>query len=291
MTTKSVNPDLQSYARSYALAFEGIYRLYGELALNAFSRAQVIVIGLGGVGSWVVETLARTGIGSIILVDGDDICTSNINRQLIATFDTIGEQKSEALNDRIESINDKAKVIIYDEYLTPDNMSEIIRPHTYTNACFAEGEIEIEPEHLYVIDAIDNAELKAALINYCRRNKYRLVVCGGAGGKVDPAKIRLADMTETTQDPLIANVRNRLRREYGYKERFKDKKFVVPTVYSVEQMKLPPNKKACDLKSLNCNNGYGSATAVTATFANFAASHVLNQIIKDAERTHAKAEK
>ncbi|RIY34023.1 tRNA threonylcarbamoyladenosine dehydratase [Psittacicella gerlachiana] len=264
----------------YWRSFKGIASLYGINALGTFAQSQVIIIGVGGVGSWAVESLARSGIGSLVLVDADDICISNINRQLPALHSTKGDDKTEVLAQRCKDINPNLDVKIIDKFLAFENMAEIICPHPFT-AQGLTAEPQIQQPNVYVIDAIDNAEVKANLINFCRRNKYKLVVCGAAGGKYDPSKISLADLTQTSQDPLIANVRNRLRREFGYRDRFKDKKFNVPTVYSSEQMSLPEDKQACDLQSLNCNNGYGSATVVTATFANFAVAKILELIKKN----------
>ncbi|RIY33449.1 hypothetical protein CKF54_02815 [Psittacicella hinzii] len=268
----------QDFNPSYWRIFKGIASLYGTNALANFAQAQVIVVGAGGVGSWAIEALARSGVGSLILVDSDDICLSNINRQLPAMHSTAGEDKIDIMGDRCLDINPLISLIKIDRFLAPENLREIIKPQKFTSKIFAQ-EQEITPK-LYVIDAIDDANVKASLVNYCRQNKIKLVVCGAAGGKFDPTKIRLTDLTETTQDPLIANVRNRLRREYGYRERFKDKKFNVPTVFSLEQMSLPTDSKTCDIQKLNCNNGYGSATAVTATFANFAVARILDYIKK-----------
>lgn len=259
-------------------SFKGTSNLYGMQALEQFAKSQVIVVGVGGVGSWAVESLARTGIGSIVLVDADDICLSNINRQLPALITTKGDPKTEVLEQRCKEINPTIDIQVIEQFLGPHNLQEIIKYHDFTLSNFQVT--EQSNKQVYVIDAIDNASVKAALANFCRRNKYKLVVCGAAGGKKDLSKIRLADITETTQDPLLANVRNKLRREFDYRQRYGKKKFNLPAVYSIEQMTLPKNQQACDLKNLNCNNGYGSGVTVTATFANFAVSKILDFIAK-----------
>ncbi|RIY31268.1 hypothetical protein CJP74_07740 [Psittacicella melopsittaci] len=277
MTSTNPKYSEQSFDPLFWRSFKGIASLYGIDNLAKFAQTQVIVIGVGGVGSWAVESLARSGIGSLVLVDADDICVSNINRQLPALNSTKGEEKTEVLAQRCQDINPLIDVQVIDRFLAKENLAELIKPHAFTPKAVLEGTAN---PNVYVIDAIDDANVKAALVNYCRRNKYKLVVCGAAGGKFDPTKVALADMTQTHHDPLIANVRNRLRREYGYKERFKEKKFNVPTVYSQEQMTLPANLQACDLQNLNCNNGYGSATVVTASFANFAVAKILEFVQK-----------
>lgn len=228
------------------------------------------------------------------MIDPDDLCYTNINRQLPAMLDTVGEMKTEVLAQRIKNINPCCQVVKYEEYLTTDNMSKLITfPEQFINTINTsmlseQGKQELTQflncqQTLYIIDAIDNGLVKTHLVNFARRNKHKLVVCGGAGGKFDVSKIKIADMTEVTQDSLISNVRNYLRRDFGYKERFKDKKFKLPTVYSTEQMKLPAGAQSCELKALNCQNGYGSSTVVTATFANFAVAQILKMITNAGE--------
>lgn len=150
--------------RRPASAFCGTARLYGENALQLFAGAHVCVVGIGGVGSWAAEALARTGIGSITLIDMDDVCVTNTNRQIHALRDTVGQAKSEVMAERIRQINPECRVNVVDDFVTPDNVAE------YMNAGFS-----------YVIDAIDSVRPKAALIAYCRRNKIPLVTTGGAG--------------------------------------------------------------------------------------------------------------
>lgn len=245
-----------------------------------------MVIGVGGVGSWAVESLARSGIGRIIMIDPDDLCVTNINRQLPATLDTIGDMKASVLEQRIKAINPYCEVISYFEYLSKENLPELIKmpedfsmPNQSMLCVTEESKFPQVKPHLYVIDAIDNSGVKAALINHCRIHKHKLVVCGGAGGKFDIIQVKIGDLTEVIQDPLISVIRNQLRSKYGYRERFGDKKFKVPTVYSTEQMKLPEGAQACDLQALNCTNGYGSATVITATFANFAVAELLKMMM------------
>ncbi|WP_287817848.1 tRNA threonylcarbamoyladenosine dehydratase, partial [Idiomarina sp.] len=144
--------------------FGGVSRVYGQQALNHFQQLHIVVAGLGGVGSWAVEALARTGIGKLTLIDLDDVCTTNINRQLPATDDTIGQLKTEVLAQRVKSINPNCEVKVIDDFLLPENFEEYL---TGADA---------------VLDAIDSVNTKAALVAWCKRRKLRLVVCGGAGG-------------------------------------------------------------------------------------------------------------
>ena len=154
--------------------FGGTARLYGENALQLFAQSHVCVVGIGGVGSWAAEALARTGIGAITLIDMDDVCVTNTNRQIHALRDNVGLAKAEVMAERIRQINPECRVNVVDDFVTPDNVAE------YMNAGFS-----------YVIDAIDSVRPKAALIAYCRRNKIPLVTTGGAGGQIDPTQIQV----------------------------------------------------------------------------------------------------
>lgn len=146
--------------------FGGTARLYGEKALQRFAEAHICVVGIGGVGSWAAEALARTGIGAITLIDMDDVCVTNTNRQIHALRDNVGLAKAEVMAERIRQINPECRVTVIDDFITPDNVAG------YMNAGFT-----------YVIDAIDSVRPKAALIAYCRRYKVPLVTTGGAGGR------------------------------------------------------------------------------------------------------------
>lgn len=279
----------ESFNPKYWNCFKGLANLYGIDNLYKFATSQVIVIGLGGVGSWAVESLARTGIGSIVLIDGDDVSASNTNRQLVALSSTVGDEKTAVLEARCKDINPLLDVQSFSYFLDDENISELIKAHPFipqalnTQNLASQENTQAVNSHtktVYVIDCIDATDLKAQVINYCRRHKIKLVVCGGAGGKMDVSKILLSDLTQTTQDPLLKNVRNKLRRNYGYRERFGDKKFGVPCVSSTEQLTYPKHLAACDLKSLNCSTGYGSTQIVTATFAHYAVQKILDYICK-----------
>jgi len=175
--------------------FGGIARLYGAQGLARFRQAHVCVVGVGGVGSWIVEALARSAIGAITMIDLDNLAESNVNRQIHALTDTLGKAKVTALHERIVQINPFCRVTEVEDFLTPDNVAEMIPV----------GQFD------YVIDAIDNVRAKVALIAYCREHKIPMITSGGAGGQIDPTKIEIRDLCRTEQEPLLAKVRKRLR--------------------------------------------------------------------------------
>jgi tRNA A37 threonylcarbamoyladenosine dehydratase len=257
--------------------FAGVARLYGEPGLRAFEKAHVLVAGLGGVGSWAVEALARSGIGELTLVDFDHIAVSNINRQLHAIEDNFGKSKSEAMAERVRQINPSIKLSVIDEFLTPDNLDEHLRKNA-------------ENPYFVVLDATDDVKMKIALAAYCeardeigraratqqqgdkKSTTIALVICGGAGGKLDPSRIKAADLAKTTQDPVLSKIRHALRKEYGFSSDPK-KKLGITAIYSDEP------RQGVASGGLSCA-GYGSAVTVTATFGFVAAAEVLKLLQK-----------
>jgi len=250
--------------------FGGVSRVYGQQALNHFQQLHIVVAGLGGVGSWAVEALARTGIGKLTLIDLDDVCTTNINRQLPATDDTIGQLKTEVLAQRVKSINPNCEVKVIDDFLLPENFEEYL---TGADA---------------VLDAIDSVNTKAALVAWCKRRKLRLVVCGGAGGQIDPGMIRVGDLAKAKQDPLLAKVRSQLRRDYGFSKNPK-RKWGVDCVYSEEQLRYPVisgelegevtlQKPGSGSMRMDCSSGFGAAMVVTCSFAMQATATLLKRM-------------
>ncbi|MDU4313674.1 MAG: tRNA cyclic N6-threonylcarbamoyladenosine(37) synthase TcdA [Klebsiella michiganensis] len=234
--------------------FGGTARLYGEKALQCFADAHVCVVGIGGVGSWAAEALARTGIGAITLIDMDDVCVTNTNRQIHALGGNVGLAKAEVMAERIRLINPECRVTVVDDFVTPENVAE------YLGVGFS-----------YVIDAIDSVRPKAALIAYCRRHKVPLVTTGGAGGQIDPTQIQVADLAKTIQDPLAAKL-------------FSTEALVYPQADgSVCAMK----STAEGPKRMDCASGFGAATMVTATFGFVAVSHALKKMLAKAERLTA----
>ncbi|MFN3785362.1 MAG: ThiF family adenylyltransferase [Thiothrix sp.] len=234
-------------------------RIYGEAAFARFTTAHVCVIGVGGVGSWAVEALARSGIGTLTLIDLDNVAESNINRQLPALSSTLGRAKVDVLKERCLDINPNCQVHSVEDYVEQTNLSSLIRQ-----------------EFDYVLDCTDNFRVKAALAAHCRRHKIRLIMLGGAGGQQDPTKIRLSDLSRTLQDRLLARVRKELRQHYGFSQNPK-RRFNIPAVWSEEAVILPDNAPACDL---SCAGGIGSVMTVTASFALIAVSHVLKKLAR-----------
>jgi tRNA A37 threonylcarbamoyladenosine dehydratase len=248
--------------------FGGIARLYGAAALQRFRAAHVCVIGVGGVGSWVVEALARSAIGRLTLIDLDNVSESNINRQIQALGNTIGQAKITALAERIAQINPFCQVTLIEDFIAPDNLEQMIGVRRYD----------------YVVDAIDSAKAKAALIAYCRDNSIPLITIGGAGGQLDPTRIEVRDLSRTEQEPLLKRVRKLLRLNYGFPRGAKNK-FNVDAVFSMEPLKFPDDEAACSLDAderdgvtgLNCA-GFGSSMVVTASFGMVAAAHLLRKL-------------
>src|SRR5450830_2119083 len=248
--------------------FGGIARLYGAQGLARFRAAHICIVGVGGVGSWIVEALARSAVGKITMIDLDNLAESNVNRQIHALTDTLGKAKVTALHERIMQINPYCEVTEVEDFLTPDNVGEMIGVGRFD----------------YVIDAIDNVRAKVALIAYCRENKVPLLTSGGAGGQIDPTKIEVRDLCRTEQEPLLAKVRKRLRSEHGFPRGTKNK-FGIDAVFSTEPLRQPDTgeDEACEVDGqagvtgLNCA-GFGSAMVVTASFGLVAAAHVLRRL-------------
>ena len=247
--------------------FGGVGRLYGQAALARFRAAHVCVIGVGGVGSWIVEALARSALGKLTLIDLDNVAESNINRQIQALSGTIGQAKIVALAERIAQINPFCQVRQVEDFIAPDNLDQMIGGAGYD----------------YVVDAIDSVKSKAALIAYCRDHALPVIVIGSAGGQTDATRIEVRDLSKTEQEPLLKMVRKRLRSEYGFPRSIKTK-FQVDAVFSMEPLSMPETEASCDIDGvtgLNCA-GYGSSVVVTATFGMIAAGHVLNKLAAQA---------
>jgi tRNA threonylcarbamoyladenosine dehydratase len=251
-----------------ARRFGGVARLYGEAALARLSAAHVCVIGIGGVGTWAAEALARSAVGRITLIDLDHVAESNTNRQIHALEGEFGRAKVTAMAARILAINPRCQVTEIEDFVSAENVATLLP------SCDA------------VLDAIDNVRAKAALIAHCKRSGVLVVTTGGAGGRRDPTRIQVADLSRTIQDALASKVRARLRKEYGFSREAK-KKFGVDCVFSVEPVARPVSPgPACDLderdigpQGLNCA-GYGSSVTVTACFGMAAAARVLDGILK-----------
>ena len=260
-----------------ARRFGGINRLYGAEALDRLAISHAIVIGIGGVGSWAAEALARSGIGRLTLVDLDHVAESNFNRQLQALDSTKGQAKVEAMAARIAQINPQCQVQCVDDFLTPENVGDIIGTDPAT----------------LVLDAMDQVAAKVALIAWCKRHKQIVVTCGAAGGKLRGEFVQVADLSETTQDPLLAKVRTSLRRDHRFpagqlksssvaKSASKKTRFGIQAVYSTEPVKRSePEGDSCAPfdptagAPLACA-GYGSLVTVTAVFGMVAAGVLID---------------
>ena len=255
----------------YLQRFAGIGRLYGAEQLEHLRTMHVAVIGLGGVGSWAVEALARSGIGRITLIDYDTVATSNMNRQLAALDSTLGEKKHAVLAQRVNDINPDCAVTCIDDFINMDNLRDYLDP--------ARG-------YSYVIDAIDSIKFKAAMIYSCKRSKIPIITTGAAGGLTDPTKVEIRDLNKTEYDPLAAKVRAKLRADYNWTSNPK-RYFGIECVFSKEQHRYPKEDGSIGLEKpgihgvhLDCSMGYGAATHVTASFGFVAAGRVIDKHLK-----------
>ena len=244
----------------YDRRFAGVAKIYSEDTFSHYEKSHVMVIGIGGVGSWAVEALARTGVGELTLIDMDVVAASNINRQLPAMSSTLGMDKIEVMAERCRSINPRIKINLIDDYLTAENVKELL----------------VEAPDL-ILDCIDDVKAKLALMLHCRFNKIPLIVSGGAGGKLDPLKIRVADLSKTEQDPMLAKLRTQLRSK-GICKKPKEK-FGITCVYSIDNPFS--SAEVCASAGLRCG-GYGSAVVVTSSFAMIAVAEGLKKL--DAKR-------
>lgn len=263
-----------------ARRFGGVARLYGADALAAFERARVAVIGIGGVGSWAAEALARSAVGELTLIDLDNVAESNTNRQIHALDGNYGKPKVDAMAERIALIDPACRVVKIEDFVEPDNLDALLG-----------GGFD------YIVDAIDSVRTKVALIAWCVGRAQPLVTVGGAGGQLDPTRIRIDDLAQTIQDPLLSKVRAQLRKQHGF-PRGPKARFKVSAVYSDEPL-IYPEVAVCDVDDvamhtatdaqapgptgLNCA-GFGSSVCVTASFGFAAAAHALRALAARAGR-------
>ena len=250
--------------------FGGLGRLYGRAALERLARAHVAVVGVGGVGSWTVEALARSGVGRLTLIDMDDVCITNTNRQLPAVEGEIGRPKVEVLAERVRLIYPGCAVEAVSEFFLESSADRLSKP---------DGQ-----PYDWVVDAVDRMSIKALLIHKaCERNISVLTV-GGAGGRRDPTQVRCGDLGSAGGDVLLKQVRRDLRRRHGW-ERGAGKDFGVPAVYSAEPQVFPQSDgtvcatpEAGENLRMDCASGYGAACFVTGAFGFAAAGEVVQRI-------------
>ena len=232
--------------------FGGVSRLYGSELRERFRQATVVVAGLGGVGSWAAEALARTGIGHLVLIDLDHVAESNTNRQLHALEGEYGKAKVQAMSERMRQINPEITLTSHDAFLEPGNLDALI------------------PANAFVLDATDSVQTKIALAVWARKDDRALVMCGAAGGKSDPTSVRCDDLSKTEQDALLAKVRQGLRQDHGFSRNLK-RKIGIRAIYSHEP------RAGASSGGLACS-GYGSTVMVTAACGLAAAAEILNLI-------------
>jgi tRNA A37 threonylcarbamoyladenosine dehydratase len=260
---------MEEIENDYFARFGGIGRLFGRKGQEKIKTAQILIIGIGGVGSWVAEALARTGIGHLTLVDLDDVCVTNINRQVHAVSTTVGQFKVDVMKKRIEDIHPSCKVETKQCFFNPKNLTDIF-----------------DRQYDFVVDACDDFTNKCHLIDHCRKNNLPLVVMGGAGGKIDPQQIKVTDMAISSNDRLLARLRKKLRQDFSFPSETEGD-FGVWAVWSHERAVYPtPDgcltyKPPGMAKNMDCEEGFGSASFVTGAFAFAATSLVLRQITKD----------
>jgi len=246
--------------------FGGVARLHGNDGIQKLQNSHVCVIGIGGVGSWVAEALARSGVGKMTLIDADDICVTNINRQIHALTETIGQEKVSVMAQRIKSINPDCQVNQETTFFLESTAEKLLKP-----------------KYDFVVDAIDSIKHKCLLISLCKEKGINLVTLGGAGGKTEIKDIQLCDLGLTYGDRLLSKVRATLRKNYHF-PKYKNKKFKVMSVFSPEAVKLPwcdlPEGEERTSLKLDCNNGFGTDVNVISVFGITAAHYVINQILK-----------
>ena len=278
--------------QAYHDRFSGVESVYNSDALARFARAHVCVIGIGGVGAWSAEALARSGVGTLTLIDLDEICVTNINRQLHALTSTIGRSKVATLRARLLDINPELIVHGVERFYTEKSELELL------------GSPADPPRFDVVIDAIDHTTRKSALARACLARALPLVICGAAGGRRDPTRVRVADLSLSTHDALLRNVKRSLRR--AAPERFGDGLWGITSVFSVEDTRAPSLSAApCSIESATesathittesatesairrrpraCETSYGSLTFVTGTFGFVAAGATLELLLSASE--------
>lgn len=253
----------------YQRRFKGTQTLYGNSAFAAFATAHVYVIGIGGVGSWVAEALARTAVGTVTLIDMDVLVASNVNRQLPALDSNFGQSKIAAMGQRMYEINPIIKVNLIDDFLTIDNVARLLPDQNTAKQAALQG------QGIIILDCVDDMSAKLAIALHCRFNKLKLICAGGAGGKTDPLQITVSDLKECYQDPLLARLRYKLRFEKGINKALKEK-FSIKCVYSTQP---PQVNKARQGGGLHCG-GYGSAVTVTSVVAMIMVSEALDMVTK-----------
>lgn len=277
METENINPNSKIIEDNYMLhrRFDRMGRLVGDDQMKQLFKSHVMVIGLGGVGSWAAESLARSGIGRITLIDFDEICITNANRQLHALQGLVGQKKANVMAERLKKINPQAKIESVPLFYNKESSEQILN---------------LQPD--CILDAIDNLTAKTHLLNECRRRRIKVITSGGASGKMDPTRIKIIDLAQTNIDPLSHSVRKILRQEYAFP---KEKFFDIPCVFS-DEIPIQPIELKYDMGQgfkCVCPQGeidphgcmhrsviYGTASFVTGAFGLAMASWVVRNIVQ-----------
>ena len=252
--------------------FEGVERLYGRGTIERLMNAHVCVIGIGGVGSWAVEALARSGVGRLTLIDADEVCLSNTNRQLHALDGQWGKPKVGVMAERAHAINPRIRLEAIERFLTTTTLDELL-----------------DRGYDVVLDACDAFRVKLEAIAWCRRRKLPMVTVGSAGGRTDPTQVRVRDLSRTEHDAMFSLIRKKLRQDFNF-PRNPDRYFGVSAVYSLQNVQYPqPDGSVCGLRpqlgkdealKLDCGAGLGAATHVTGAFAFAAVGKVLEKLLE-----------
>lgn len=254
----------------YEERFSGVARLVGRAGLERLRTAHVCVVGVGGVGSWAVEGLARSGVGALTLIDLDDVCVTNTNRQLPALASTLGRPKVEVLAQRVREINPECQVSARQAFFTENSAEELL-----------DGPFD------FVVDAIDRVGNKARLIGEAHRRGWPVLTAGGAGGRTDPTQIRTGDLGDAWGDEMLRQVRKKLRRDHGFAHGTQKGKmhFGIRCVWSSEPQVFPWKDGTCSREpepgsdfALDCDSGFGTGVFVTGAFGLAAAGEVVRAI-------------
>ena len=242
-------------------SFKGLEHFFGKDGLQKLNDSHVLVIGIGGVGSWACESLARSGVGSITMVDMDDICVSNINRQIHANINSVGKEKVFEMKTRLESINPNAQIEARFEFFTPQTMEKIF---------------ELNPS--FIIDAMDSVPNKCLLVDQCKKRDIPVITTGAAGQRVDPTLIHICDLNRTVNDKLCKRMKRILKKDYGY-FRLHKSPYHIPCVSSKE---IVGNEVLVESENdvVNCRTTLGSVSYVTGTMGFVAASYVIKELTK-----------
>ena len=258
-----------SASHEQAERFAGVERLYGIGSVAKLAQAHVGVVGVGGVGSWAAEALARSGVGRLTLIDADEVCVSNTNRQLHALDGEFGKPKVGVIAARARAINPAIRLEAIERFLTPSTLDELL-----------------DRGYDVVLDACDAFRVKLEMIAWCRRRKLPIVSVGSAGGRTDPTQIRVRDLSRTEHDAMFSLIRKKLRSDFNF-PRNPDRYFGVSAVYSLQNVQYPqPDGTVCgnrppggDALNLACGGGLGAVTHVTGAFAFAAVGKALEKLL------------